>query len=287
MVESSIPPNGSEQPKTPQDKEESKVNKQTEEKQKEETSVQNPVQNPDTPTKKQNSAKKISGKDVSADIEIFALMNEKTLQLTNLQPEIKGLEAEIERLKSYRSSLQEQIKPVRKVVKRFNPDGKEFPKISPETRKTIRHTIKLITNQIILKEDLLWHKKSQFSVYSDAVSEEMKKNGLINKAQSLHWTTRNGWSIKGRLIRFLNNLLNENRTQINELSRLAKSTAENSKEDFSKFLKEVLDEIDPETSILCSYRLKNELYEALRLTLLSWDPESGAEFTELILPKTK
>jgi len=215
--------------------------------------------------------------------EIIGMMNASSSQLQTLQAEITKLDEEVETLKTQRAELRKQIKPIRKSVKKFNPDGITYTPVAPHDRKAIRLQIKVLTNQIILKEDSLATIKAAFAKYSDSVSAMMKKSELVNKAQSKNWTKRNRWSIEARIVKTLNKISVENIAILQDLARMANSETDDSKVLFDTKLQKTLDDFDAETSILCSYELKNDLYAVIYLTLKNWDSEKVPAFEKLVV----
>jgi hypothetical protein len=237
--------------------------------------------------KKENPSKDEDSKEIESSpkkehsvTEIFAMMDKKSKQFDSLRNEIAGMDSEIEELKKKKSDLQSKIKPVRRVVRKFNPNGIEFIITSPVERKAIRHEVKLIKNQLILKEDELAKKKAAYSGYSVNLSDEMKIAELRNKAQSKNWIKRNRWSVEARVLKALNKLKTEEIDNLRELAKLARSNAKESKMNFDNALQSTLDAVDPETSILCSHELRSVMYEAIRNTLSKWN--SRSEFTALL-----
>ena len=213
--------------------------------------------------------------------EIFAMMNKSTKEFNLSRSLITELETEIDTLKKQKERLQETVKPIRRMERKFNPDGIVMVSCPTHDRKGIRHEIRVLTNQLILKEDQLMSKKNELAAYSNQISIDMKKAELVNKAQSRQWTKRNRWSIEARIVKTLNKLRSEDIKGLRELATLAKSKAANSKITFNNALQTTLDEYDPETSILCSYELRSVMYEAIRTSLMEWDNRKAPEFSKL------
>ena len=232
---------------------------------------------PSTKTKQEEAFKKYEVE------EIFGMTSISSSKLQSAQADITKLEVEVKTLKSQRAELRKQIKPIRKSVRKFNPNGEKFESVAPHDRKAIRHQITVLTNQIILKQDLLATKKAAFAKYSDSVSAMMKKSELVNKAQSKNWTKRNRWSIEDRIVKTLNKISVENIAILQDLAREANSETDDSKVLFDTKLQKTLDDFDAETSILCSYELKNDLYAAIYLTLKIWDPQQVPAFEKLVV----
>lgn len=215
--------------------------------------------------------------------EILGMMNANTKQFQILRTEITDHELEINDLKNKRAHLQTQIKPIKRVTKKFNPNGVEFLVVPPPEKKGIRHEIKVIKNQIILKEDQLSQKKYSYDKYSKAIEEEMQASELRNKAQSKYWTKRNKWSIEIRVIKMLNNLRTERKKDIRELAKLSMSKTMVGIANFEKVLQKTMDDFDIETSILCSHELRSVMYENIRLTLRKWNSKTAPMFEKLII----
>ncbi len=222
-------------------------------------------------------------KDYSID-DIFLSMNAKSARIKQLHTLITDLEINISTLKEQKVSLSLRVKPVGRLIKKFNPEGLVFDNISFQDRKAIKLEIKIIKNQLILLNNQLSELKKELSSQASTINNELKKDELINKAQSNDWTKRNRWSIEARIIKTLNNSLKKDQSNLVSLQSLASSEAINAKEEFAKALQNFLDNEDAETSILCSYKLRSSLYEAIRLTLTDWDNSLTPEFTKLIIP---
>jgi hypothetical protein len=238
--------------------------------------------------KKNQKTTNLQEKDIPKErsvAEIMALMNTRSQEFQEMRTNISNIELDISSKKEKISELQLQIKPVRRVVRKLNPDGIKFESVSPHDRKSIRQEIKLLKNQVILKEDELDKMKTNYAGYNIDITTDMKNTELINKGQSTYWTKRNRWSVEARIVKTLNRLKADDVVTLRKLSRLAKSNADNSKLKFDNELQKVLDEFDPETSILCSYALRSTMYEAIRLTLSEWNSRSTADFTKLIFPE--
>lgn len=237
------------------------------------------TQSPSTQTKQEEAPKKYEVGD------IFGMMTASSSKLQSLQADITKEEIDVDSIKSQRTELQKQIKPIRVSVKKFNPDGLKFASVAPHDRKAIRYQIKMLTNQLIIKNDLLAGKKAEFAKYSVSVSAMMKKLELKNKAQSKDWTKRNRWSIEARIVKTLNAIKAKNISKLRELAKLAAAKNADSKEAFDKMLQQTLDTFDQETSILCSYELRSSLYASIRATLKTWNSKKATEFTTLTVVK--
>jgi len=245
------------------------------------------INKPDTKSEiDSNIQAKRENKEIPSVEEIFTMSTDIAKRFIKSQEIITELKTEIAELKKTKAMLSQRIRPISRVLRKINPDGIVFESISSQDRKAIRHEINLIKNKLLLKNEALRKEKANFDDYSAEVEKDMKKTELINKAQSVHWTKRNRWSVEAKLIRFLNNLRTNYMEDLTHLIECAKSEERNEKIIFNEELKSVLDKVDAETSILCSSILKNELYEAVRLTIKNVDPESILEFTTIaLLPK--
>lgn len=222
-----------------------------------------------------------------SEADIFAAMSSKTEQFHALRSDIETCEKELIALKAQKEALESKIKPVRRMIKVFNPNGTAFISVSPTERKAIRFQIKTINNQLILKEDNLSRMKHEYSAYAESINEQMRKNELRNKAQSKHWTKRNKWSVGGRVIKTFNLLRAEQLGKLRDLAKLAISKKKDHKPDFDNALQSLLDEFDAETSILCSHELKSTMYNSIRNLLKEWDPKKAPEFKKLVFSENQ
>ena len=215
--------------------------------------------------------------------EIIAAMNAKTKQMNSLREEIEKLESELSEMKTEKAELEAKIKPVRRMVKKYNPNGAVVISLSPIEKKANRVSVKVLKNQIILKEDMILKKKSAYAAYHEATIDQMKTDELRNKAQSKHWTKRNKWSVSKRLVKALNVIRTKDLRALQELAKISKSMRMDNSTDFSDKLSALLYEHDDDTAILCSHELRAPLHEAVKATLKAWNAKKALEFKKLVI----
>jgi hypothetical protein len=113
-----------------------------------------------------------------------------------------------------------------------------------------------------------------------------KKDQTMNKSMSNSYIARNRWSIEGRLLATLNEVILGNKKEHQDLllslQKGSRTVTEENIKEFNEKLAEFLDEVDPETFILCSHNLKGPLYKAITFTLQEWPGEG--EIEKLIFP---
>ena len=192
--------------------------------------------------------------------------------------------AKLKDLVARKDNISMQLKP----VPRFRSKSLSLPalpKLTAVERRSLRDEKKKIKAEIVKVADLLYQADLYYTKLTDRSILESGKEELVNKANSKKYTGQNSHLFKRKLLSAINAVINsKKRTDVIALRNLAKDGSDEGKKIFKQKFGNVLDEIDPDTFILCSGRLSKMLYEAARLTLVEWNPKAKGDVEELTMP---
>ena len=217
------------------------------------------------------------------DISIKDILEEKV-------PEILELKEEISNYKAIETLVKKEIQAKKKLLKPIPRDekklkGKKAAKLSRENREVIPVEIKY------LEERFLWIKEhiklafDKLTIISNGEKEKLSLQSLRDKSNSKNYTSRNIYFIKNKLLESINEILRGTdlgqKEMLNRVRQLAFKPGEEGQKEFNERLGELLKDVDEKTYILCSGKLKNKLYEAVRFTLQQYNPKE-TEIKKLI-----
>ncbi len=210
--------------------------------------------------------------------------------LKERSPEVEFLKnevAEYEELKSKTIAEIDRIKNLLKPIPRAERKllHQSGDAVTKEERKAARVQLSHLDQQLVWINEQIGMKYSRLSLLSKNVSRRINIEKLRERSLSTVYIRRNKYHIKKKLLNTLNNVLIgsdiELKHSIVTLRKTVDSVTNGSHKEFFELFGQFLENADLETYILCSGKLKGELYESARLTLKSYDPTKEKLIKEL------
>lgn len=220
--------------------------------------------------------------------EIFAIMQDQTVRIKELHGRIASIRAKKAELKARKKEIQKLMKGIGRFEGKLNVISKRS-RLSQEDRLLLKAEKEFIKKELITLEEEKFRKMKELKDLVGSNVKSSKKQQTINKAMSKSYIARNRWSIEARLLKAFNDVIGgENKEHLESLKALKNKVKDNMSDDdvvdFNNSLADFLDAVDPEIYVMCSHELKKPLFEAIRLTLGSWDAEKLSQISELVLP---
>ena len=217
--------------------------------------------------------------------KIFAALKDQTIKMKNCRDDIAKIKSTSSQLKARKKEIQKALESIGNVSHKINVLGVKKTKLGAEDRLFLKAEKEFIKNELILLIEQKWIKMKELKQLVGSNITTSKNTQLRNKSMSNSYTSRNRWSIEGRVIDTLNKGLKSHNEALLALYKLAISEDEAATKAFSESLSDFLDTVDSETYILCSHQLKNDMHTSIKLTLKEWDAVNAPEFTKLNYPE--
>ncbi len=224
-------------------------------------------------------------KDLSANDKIFGRMSQSFTKprehfdkVLSLDEHIRLIEGIVDDLKNQNSTTP---RAMRRVISIENPKVR----ITPHQREINEVQIKAYEKELTDLRELRFQEYQSFLGASGSRKAAINYEHLRSKSDSERYVRKNKYFIKTKLLKTLNAFIqSENQSEVLAVLEMAKEDTESGRKFFKEKMSDVLVRLDSDLFILVSGRLSKSLFEATRLTLLNWDPESKGDIEELTLP---
>lgn len=236
---------------------------------------------------KQIEAGKEASKEniVSAKDKIFEIMAQSFAKPAEKYDKILKLDEHIKLIQGIVEDLKDQNSTTPRAQRRVVSIERDKAKITPHQREINEVQIKAYEKDLTDLQELRYQEYQSFLSAAGSKKVALAYEHLRSKADSERYTKKNLHFIKSKLLKTLNTFIqNGDKSEVLEVRELAKEGTESGRKLFKEKMSDVLDGLDADTFILVSGRLSKLLFEATRLTLLGWDPESQSAIDELTIP---
>lgn len=177
------------------------------------------------------------------------------------------------------------LKPISRSRKNLHT-SQSYPTLQPREKKILRAERRDIRRQLNLLKEVIAEGESNLSSLTGKSIQYSKVRELYDKANGKDYTKRNKNLFKSLLLNALNKFYQEADPEtVSRIRSLARSNAPDALKTFKWEFGNILEVIDVKTFIMCSGLLSDELYGAVRLTILSRGASFRGVFEELVMPE--
>lgn len=217
----------------------------------------------------------------SAQFNFSQILTERSPEIARIAREISELESEDKILKEVIAKKTLLKKPVKATEKKVN--GKESP--STEKKDTLKIEIGHLNSRRLWIKERLAELKKQLKSLSKKESRKLDLKRLRDQSISIAYLNKNGYAIKARVLDILNEILKgRDDVQKAALYSLRRVSFYPDSKEFTQAFGQLLLIMDQKTFILSSGKLKDKLYEAVRLTLQLWNGDDDF-ISKLVFPE--
>lgn len=183
------------------------------------------------------------------------------------------------------NEIDDLLKPVSRNRKKLHTTLSS-PAIQPRERKILRAERRDIRRQLNLLREVISEGEANLSRLTGKSSQYSKVRELYDKANGKNYTKRNKNVFTSKLLSALNKFYQTSDPEtISKIRSLARSSAPDASKTFKQEFGNILEVIDVQTFIMCTGLLSDELYGAVRLTILSKSAAFRGVFEELVMPE--
>lgn len=206
--------------------------------------------------------------------------------------EIKSLRSDLDKHYKDEEDLKKRLREINLLLKPISRSRKNlhtsqsYPTLQPREKKILRAERRDIRRQLNLLKEVTVEGESKLSSLTGKSIQYSKVRELYDKANGKNYTKRNRNVFTSKLLNALNKFYQTSDPEtISEIRSLARSSAPDASKTFKQEFGNILEAIDVETFIMCSGLLSEELYGAVRLTILSRSASFRGVFEELVMPE--
>ncbi len=208
-------------------------------------------------------------------------------------PEIHGLTKEIGEYIGLKIVIEQKIKGKKNLLK-YNSraqkklKGKLVAKLTSEQRISLEVEVARLESKLIWVKEHIEHLQNRLNTISAGELKKLNIQKLYDNANSKLYTKRNKYSIKKKIISLFNDTLSgqdmQKKVDFLNVRNAAFKRGEDSEKEFNDSFAEFLQSTDIKVYILCSGKLKSELYESARLTLQNFNARDSV-IKKLVTPE--
>ena len=205
--------------------------------------------------------------------------------------EIEKVKSELDKYYNQKDAYQKRFDELTELLKPVPRNRKKLhttqlsPSLSPRERKVLRAEREDLKHQLFLIGEEIAAGEKALSRLTGKSRNYSKEKMLRSKADGREYTKRNKHLIKAKLLKAINTFYQDSETStISNIRTFARSDSPEALKMFKREFGLILEAIDPDTFIMCTGLLADELYGAAKLTISTRNASFRGPFEELVMP---
>ena len=218
------------------------------------------------------------------EAQIIQAMQSDWKKPEDLSKQRENIKVKINLVLEIISNLRSANKPIPSLDKRIYSIPTNAPSIATDERMLNELKILSLEKEVVNlreKDDIIWQ---QFVRSCGSEKSALQYEKLLSQAKSKRYHRSSNYFIKKMIMELLNKIIQEDKTGIVEVKKLADDMSDEGVKRFNEKMRDLIEVFDEKLVVRCGHYNRDLYYSIMRLTLVSWDPEKVMEITELEEP---